>query len=237
MSKNHPNRLSMEEREQLRQFYDENKDLVWKIIRVRGVNEDRAWDLFQEVFERACQGWKQRRVHGRGADIKWISTITHRVVSRYYKTEALRYKRIPVLDPTDEEAARALLNTIPDRTAHPEEILENNETIREIAQHCLAQLPEDDLTILLLKYSHGFSYKQIAKTLGIRSEGAARTRTHRAKGRFKEYVIEETQENTERIAQIVQLVLACLEEQLDLSPQELPAHCSHNRRDKADMKT
>ncbi len=201
-----------EMRQQFQAFYHATKKLVWSILWLRLGSDTEKEELCQEAYLKAWRGWGKRRVHGTGADILWISRITHNVVNRYLSERQAADTRISVLDPPDEEAARDLWNAIHDPTARPEEILANNEAVRAIVQRCIAQLPEDDLTILLLKYQFDLSHEQIAEVLGI-SKGASRTRTHRAKERFKD-VIEEVEGDPERIAAILQQIMECLEESI-----------------------
>jgi RNA polymerase sigma factor (sigma-70 family) len=56
---------------------------------------------------------------------------------------------------------------------------------REQLRAAIDQLRPQDAEILLLKYTEGWSYRQIAERLGIR-EAAVEARLHRARGKLRE---------------------------------------------------
>lgn len=54
----------------------------------------------------------------------------------------------------------------------------------ELVRAAVAGLGEQDAEILLLKYTEGWSYRQLAEHLGL-SEGAVESRLHRARERLR----------------------------------------------------
>lgn len=58
---------------------------------------------------------------------------------------------------------------------------------RQIVRQALARLAQRDREILLLKYSEGWNYHQLASHLGI-SHSAVETRLHRARARLREEI-------------------------------------------------
>lgn len=59
--------------------------------------------------------------------------------------------------------------------------IERDQNVR----NALASLPNRDVELLLLKYTEGWSYRQLAEHLSI-AESALETRLHRARGRLRE---------------------------------------------------
>jgi RNA polymerase sigma factor (sigma-70 family) len=56
---------------------------------------------------------------------------------------------------------------------------------RDLVRQALAELPDSDVEILLLKYAEDWSYREIARRLGA-SESAVEARLHRARGRLRQ---------------------------------------------------
>jgi RNA polymerase sigma-70 factor (ECF subfamily) len=56
---------------------------------------------------------------------------------------------------------------------------------RRLVRKALARLPQRDSEILLLKYTEDWSYRELARHLGI-TEGAVEARLHRARGRLRD---------------------------------------------------
>lgn len=59
---------------------------------------------------------------------------------------------------------------------------------REAVRQSMEQLSDRDREILLLKYSEGLSYEQIAERLG-QSSSAVQSRLHRARGRLRQQLL------------------------------------------------
>lgn len=59
---------------------------------------------------------------------------------------------------------------------------------RRLVREAVARLPTRDAEILLLKYTEGWSYHQLAEHLGI-SHSAVETRLHRARARLREELL------------------------------------------------
>lgn len=56
---------------------------------------------------------------------------------------------------------------------------------RRLVRKAMARLPQRDSEILLLKYTEDWSYRELARRLGI-TEGAVEARLHRARGRLRD---------------------------------------------------
>ncbi|REJ64685.1 MAG: sigma-70 family RNA polymerase sigma factor [Planctomycetota bacterium] len=74
------------------------------------------------------------------------------------------------------------------RTKDPLEWLLAEER-RALVRQAMGTLPSRDAEILLLKYTENWSYKELAKKLGI-SHSAVESRLHRARGRLRERLAE-----------------------------------------------
>ncbi|MBC8163266.1 MAG: sigma-70 family RNA polymerase sigma factor [Roseiflexaceae bacterium] len=132
---------------------------------------DLAEELAQETFLRAVVGWLAFRHECSVAS--WLFRIARNTYLSY-----LRRPRATRID-TDEFLA------IPDTSAHsdPVQRLDAGER-RGVIQLALAQLPEKQRTILLLRDDEGLAYAEIAEVLGI-SLAAVKVNLFRARHAFR----------------------------------------------------
>ncbi len=140
-------------------YYFQYKDKIYSYFWYRtGKNREIAEDLTQDVFLRA---WKEFDKFSESRPFQsWIFKIAHNKLVDYYRA----YKIEIDLD--------RLLSFSGKETPSPElEII-------------LDKLPEKEKKVLVLKYIHGFEYKEIGK-LTAQSEGAARVMAHRALKKIK----------------------------------------------------
>ena len=126
-----------------------------------------AEDAAQETFWRAYKNIK--RYDSRRPFATWLLSI-----AAHYCIDQQRRKRLPSLN-LDE----IIEFSAEDPAPNPESVAIHSEFSEDI-QRQLAQLNESDRAVLILRYWHEFSEKEICETLSI-SKSAVKSRLHRAR--------------------------------------------------------
>ena len=111
----------------------------------------------------------------------WLYQIAVRQTLLYRRKHGRRRKLI------DRYADRYQPSEDDDRTASPLDWLLAEERAERI-RDAMSQLSERDREALLLKYEHGWSYKNISEHLGL-SESAVEARLHRARKRLRQRLV------------------------------------------------
>jgi len=158
-------------------LYDRYKDYVYRTAFFVTRNGGEAEEAVQETFLDVLRALPNYRVEGPARFETWLYRVTvNRCRSR------MRRKRLPSAD-WDEIEER--LEHIP--SSHPNHNPEGVAVRRERAAslwQAVDQLPEAQRIVVLLRYQQGFSYGEIAQTLGI-SEGTVKSRLYYAHRKLK----------------------------------------------------
>lgn len=145
-------------------LYDLYVERVYRHIYYRVGNNRDAEDLTQQVFIRA---WKAigRYQKTTSPFLAWLMRISHNIVIDHYRSK----KDITYLD--SELVYK-------DSASSPEQLAEehfNQQQLRKV----ILRLPDDQQQVVLMRFIEGFTYAEIASTLGKR-EGTIRVILHRA---------------------------------------------------------
>jgi RNA polymerase sigma-70 factor (ECF subfamily) len=159
-------------------LYDRFKDTVYRTAFFVTRNSGDAEDAVQETFLDVLRALPNYRVEGPARFETWLYRVTvNRCRSR------MRRKRPPSADWDEIEEQ---LERIPE--GHPNHNPERAALQRERAValwQAVDGLPEAQRDVIFLRYQQGFSYGEIAQTLGI-SEGTVKSRLYHAHRRLKE---------------------------------------------------
>lgn len=152
-------------------LYDMHVDRVYRHIYYRVGNVADAEDLTQQVFLRAWQAIRRYKKTS-SPFLAWLMTISHNLVVDFYRS-----KKEGVYPYPDFE--------IPDRETYssPECSAEAHFDQQRLRRAVL-ELPGDQQQVILMRFIEGFSYPEIASSLG-KSEGAIRVILHRALVRLR----------------------------------------------------
>ncbi|MBO5555660.1 MAG: sigma-70 family RNA polymerase sigma factor [Oscillospiraceae bacterium] len=150
-------------------------------LRMTGNAQD-AEDMAQEAFLKAYNSLDSFR-----GDSKF-SVWLYRIVSNVCLDFLRRQKRRPAtsLSVEDDEGEDVQLD-IPDDSQSPQELLERKLT-REAVRQGLAQLPEEQRQILLLREIQGLSYEEIGLALSL-EPGTVKSRIFRARKRLCAFML------------------------------------------------
>ncbi len=138
-------------------------------------------DVFQETF---LQLFTSRESFDRNRPMRpWLFTIAANkakdALRKWQRTNAIP---IGTMGDSEDLSFDDILNTVTSDDTMPYEELQKNETSLRV-RLIIADMPENLREILILAYFNRFSYKQMAKILGI-PIGTVKSRLHTAVGRF-----------------------------------------------------
>ena len=140
-------------------------------------NPEEAEDATQETFLRAYTHLDKYDPNRKF--VNWVLTIASN-----HCVDRLRKRRIHWTSIEDDPYVERI--PVPE-TVNPHQMAEKREQADEI-QHWIDQLPPDYRTPLILLYWYGYSYEEIAETLGL-SVPAVKSRLHRARKRIAEMML------------------------------------------------
>lgn len=152
-------------------FYRVLKPALYKFLIVKSLDRQLAEDLLQETF---LQIHRSRKTYIPGRPVMpWIFSIAHHVYLNDRRSRLKRRKR--------EEELESHLEDIP--------VPPNIEEGAEIGglRNALASLPHGQRESIMLHHYWGFSFKEIGKTLGIRTV-TAKLRAHRGLLKMREFL-------------------------------------------------
>jgi RNA polymerase sigma-70 factor (ECF subfamily) len=124
--------------------------LVLRVLRDAAQAEEVAQEALLEIWRTA-----DRFDPGRGAAVSWVMTIAHRRAVDRVRSERAAAQR--------EVRAASATSTPVDEVAEAVESSLEAERVR----HCLAGLTAPQRESIVLAYYSGFSYPQVASTLGV----------------------------------------------------------------------
>lgn len=146
---------------------------------------DEAEEVVQETFVKVHQNIDTFR---RDANFQsWLFRIVHNICMDILRTRHRRAGfQLFSFDPNaaDEENLPGRVTQIADAAPNPAEVLDNAEREQMIAS-TLAQLPDNQRTVLVLFDIEGFSYQEIAEITGA-TIGTVRSRLHYGRLKMRE---------------------------------------------------
>ena len=156
---------------------------IYSIVKKRDV----ADDLFQETFVKAIMTLKQGRYNESGKFSAWITRIAHNLIIDYYRQE-----KSENLVSTDHDEVD-VLNRKDLSDINIEDVLVNRQIHTDV-RRIINALPENQREVLMMRYYHDMSFKEIAE--------ATKVSTNTALGRMRYAII-----NMRRIAAENNIVL------------------------------
>ena len=165
------------DRRQFGTFYQAHIDRVFRFVLFRvAYDRERAQDLTQEIFLKAYQAF-DRYDPARGA-YAWIYTIARNHLYNAYAA----HKATTTLEEAEGHVALAM--------DHVTEVQTREDEQRLLA--AIDQLPKDDAELVRLKYLEGWSFEELATSLG-KTAGALRVQAMRSLKRLQKLLTPPTQ--------------------------------------------
>ena len=138
-------------------------------------DEDLAHDVLQHVLLQLYRSLPTLRT---GGTLKaWLCQIArHRAIDELRRRRHLLFSEI---EPFPDEGEYSFLATLPDPDRQPEEQVELRE-LRELLLEAIETLPSSYRAVVLMRYAHHLSFREIGQELGI-PDSTAKTYFHRAR--------------------------------------------------------
>jgi RNA polymerase sigma-70 factor (ECF subfamily) len=157
------------------------KNSLYAFLRQFLNRHDLVEDVFQETF---LQLFASRESFDKSRPLRpWLFTIAANkakdALRKWQRTSAVA---IGTMAESQELSFDDMLNSVTSDRTLPYEELQKDETASLVGQ-IIADMPDNLREILILAYFQRFSYKQMAKILGI-PIGTVKSRLHTAVGRF-----------------------------------------------------
>ena len=143
-------------------------------------NEATALDLAQDTFVRVYEA--RARYDTRGKFATWLYTIAGNLARNSHRWQQ-RHPTVSLDAPTDENGG-TLATHLPDATLSPDECADTSERATAV-RGAIAELPEDQRTIVLLSEYEDRSHADIAAILTCTAK-AVETRLYRARQTLRE---------------------------------------------------
>ena len=156
-------------------LYDMYVDRVYRHVYYRVGNTEDTKDLTQQVFIRA---WKAIGRYKKTSSpfLAWLMRISHNLVIDFYRSNKDKLY-------LNSEIVANNSDSSPERVAEME-------FDQQQLRRAILQLPSEQQQVILMSFIEGFSYAEIASTLG-KSEGAIRVIQHRALKKMRHILEEE----------------------------------------------
>ena len=142
------------------QLIERHSRRVRDYIRMMVKDDDVADDIFQETFIKAVRVIDEGRYTDNGRFLSWILRIAHNQVIDYFRAQ----KQNRQLNESD--AGYDVLGSLrfAERTVEDEIV---GEQIADDVRHMVELLPEEQRTVVMMRYYSGLSFKEIADQTGV----------------------------------------------------------------------
>lgn len=157
-------RCCQHDRQAQRAFYERHADRVYRLAMRLTANPHDAADITQDAFVQAFE--HMRAFAGRSRIDTWLYRITTNLALQLFRCRARERKH----------QAR-IAQELPESTEPP---TPNSDSSQSDLRAALAQLPDAQRAIIVLRYYQNMSYTEIAETLDV-SPGTIASRLHRAR--------------------------------------------------------
>ncbi len=148
------------DRNAISQLIDRHSRRVRDYIRMMVKDDDVADDIFQETFIKAVRVIDEGRYTDNGRFLSWILRIAHNQVIDYFRAQKQNRQL------NESEAGYDVLGTLrfAERTVEDEIV---GEQIADDVRHMVELLPEEQRTVVMMRYYSGLSFKEIAEHTGV----------------------------------------------------------------------
>lgn len=148
------------DRSAISQLIERHSRRVRDYIRMMVKDDDVADDIFQETFIKAVRVIDEGRYTDNGRFLSWILRIAHNQVIDYFRAQ----KQNRQLNESD--AGYDVLGSLrfAERTVEDEIV---GEQIADDVRHMVELLPEEQRTVVMMRYYSGLSFKEIADQTGV----------------------------------------------------------------------
>jgi RNA polymerase sigma factor (sigma-70 family) len=169
--------MTQDQEETFLAAFNAHSDALFRHAFFRLSDRERALDLVQDAFIRA---WDY--VRG-GGDVKTPKSFLFRILNNLIIDEYRRAKA-ESLDKKLEDNPAWEAAFAEGSVWEVEEEIDEADLVQKV-RNAITELPEEDRTVVTMRYIDGFSPKEISRILGSTTENAVSVRIHRAVAKLK----------------------------------------------------
>lgn len=136
-----------------------HKQKIFGFILSKVLDKEIAEDIFQDTFIKVINTLKRGSYNEEGKFLPWVMRIAHNLVIDYFR----KNKRIPTFNNTDDFDIFSVLS---DEVLNVEKQLIKNQILEDV-KGLVAELPEDQKEVLLMRIYKDMSFKEIAEATGV----------------------------------------------------------------------
>ncbi len=137
-----------------------HKSKVYSYISLYIRSRDLADDIFQDTFLKVVQSIRAGRYQDDGKFISWVMRIAHNLIIDHFRHE----KQMGIVLNDDYETD--LFNTHSLVEDNVEDVMVRRQMLRDI-RRLIAELPEDQREVVIMRHYAGMSFKEIADMTGV----------------------------------------------------------------------
>lgn len=137
-------------------------DELLSYIQIQVGNSDIADDLFQDTFMKVIQILRAGSYQMQGKFRQWLFRVAHNLVIDHFR----RTKTQKVCSIHDDQFREEFIDRFPSPSPNMEEILVERNN-RDLLRAYVARLPKEQRDVLVLRFHHDMSFKEIASYTGV----------------------------------------------------------------------
>jgi RNA polymerase sigma-70 factor (ECF subfamily) len=136
-----------------------HKQRVFSFIISKVLDKEVAEDIFQDTFIKVINTLKRGAYNEEGKFLPWVMRIAHNLIIDHFR----RNKRMPMFNNTDEFDIFSLLS---DDMLNVEKQIIKSQILDDV-RGLIAELPEDQKEVLIMRMYKDMSFKEIAENTGV----------------------------------------------------------------------
>jgi RNA polymerase sigma-70 factor (ECF subfamily) len=180
---------ALSERQQtlLTELWEEHYEAIFLFVSARVTDHNLAEDIASTAFVQALQ-WVAKNGElpaGRANYRGWLKTIARNALVTWHRRTLVR-GGLPRGGTDDPEGSPPCPDVPDPRTVSPSSNMENEDQLFALRE-CLEELAEDTRRLVLQRYLHGSSFKELVAMTGA-PQGTVAVRLHRAVRRVRDCV-------------------------------------------------
>lgn len=141
------------------ELLNRHKDKIYTTIYLFVKDELIAEDIFQETFIKVIETLRKNKYYEEGKFAPWVLRIAYNLCVDYYR----KTKRTPVVTMSD---GQDIFKVLPFDTVLPDQKIAQEQVASQI-QDLIAQLPDEQKEVVLLRHYADLSFKEIADMTNV----------------------------------------------------------------------
>lgn len=141
------------------ELLNRHKDKIYTTIYLFVKDELIAEDIFQETFIKVIETLRKNKYYEDGKFAPWVLRIAYNLCVDYYR----KTKRTPVVTMSD---GQDIFKVLPFDTVLPDQKIAQEQVASQI-QDLIAQLPDEQKEVVLLRHYADLSFKEIADMTNV----------------------------------------------------------------------